>query len=294
MGKDVWDSSPAGRAVLEEADRVLGYKLSTLCFEGPEEKLQDTAYSQPAIVAVSLACLAAALERGRVTSKPAFLAGHSLGEYAALVVAGALSLEDGLRLVQERGRLMAEASALNPGTLAAIVGLDEPTVERICAEADVDVCNRNLPNQTVIGGSHEGVAVAIEKAKAAGAQRAIELRVSGAFHSRLMAPANSRFAEVVAATAVDAAAIPVVANLTAAPLADAAAIREELVRQITRPVRWHESAMYIVAAGVRTFYEFGPGRVLTGFLRRLAPEASLVNVSGLGDPIPVDRGPVRA
>jgi [acyl-carrier-protein] S-malonyltransferase len=293
MGRDLWDDSPAGRAVLETADRVLGYKLSDICFEGPEDVLQDTKNTQPAIMTVSLACLAAAVERGVVTARPGIMAGHSLGEYSALVAAGALSLEDGIALVAERARLMAEASRANKGTLAAIVGLDEPAVQQICAETDIDVCNRNLPNQTVIGGPPDGVAAAIEKAKAAGARQAIELKVSGAFHSRLMASAGSGLAPAIEKTEVRAPAIPVVANLTAAPLESPAAIREELRLQVTSPVRWHESAMYIVGIGVTSCIEFGPGRVLTGFMRRLAPDVALVNVSGLGDATP-SQGNARA
>jgi len=283
MGSDLWSASPAARSVFETADRALGYSLSDLCFRGPDEKLRDTRYAQPAILATSLACLAAALESGAVRERPRLMAGHSLGEYSALVAAGALSLEDGLKLVQERARLMAEAGEKNPGTLAAILGLDEATVREVCREADADVCNLNLPNQTVVGGTAESVARAMALAKERGAQRAQELNVSGAFHSRLMAPAAAGLAEAVGRTTVAPALVPVVANVTAAPISDAEAIRQELRSQIASPVCWHASIAVMAAAGISTFIEFGPGRVLTGMVKRLVPGAALINIGGLRD-----------
>jgi [acyl-carrier-protein] S-malonyltransferase len=281
MGRDVWETSAAAREVFETADRVLGYSLSQICFEGPDEKLRQTEYTQPAIFATSLACLAAAVEAGAVTARPAFTAGHSLGEYSALVAAGALSLEEGLRLLDKRAHLMAEAGRSNPGTLAAILGMEEDAVRAICADADVDVCNYNLPNQTVVGGIRANVERAIELAKERGAQRAIELNVSGAFHSRLMRPAAEGLAEAVTAAGIEAPLVPVVANASAKPLTEASAIRDELRMQVATAVRWHDSVTLMAAAGVSTFIEFGPGRVLTGMVKRLAPQATLINVSGL-------------
>jgi [acyl-carrier-protein] S-malonyltransferase len=281
MGRDVWEASASAREVFEAADRVLGYSLSEICFEGPEERLRETEYTQPAIFTTSLACLAAAVESGAVTARPAFTAGHSLGEYSALVAAGAMTLEHGLGLLDTRARLMAEAGRSNPGTLAAILGMDEDAVRAICADADVDVCNYNLPNQTVVGGTRGGVERAIELAKERGAQRALELNVSGAFHSRLMGPAAKGLASPVASASIEAPAVPVVANATATAMADAGAIREELCAQVATAVRWHDSVTLMAAAGVTTFIEFGPGRVLTGMVKRLAPAATLINVSGL-------------
>ncbi len=220
MGRDVWEASPAAREVFETADRVLGYSLSQICFEGPDDRLRETEYTQPAIFTTSLACLAAAVEAGAVAARPAFTAGHSLGEYSALVAAGALSLEDGLRLLDTRARLMAEAGRSNAGTLAAILGMEEDAVRGICVDADVDVCNYNLPNQTVVGGTRTNVERAIELAKERGAQRALELNVSGAFHSRLMRPAAEGLAGAVAAANVRPPEIPVVANATATAMLD--------------------------------------------------------------------------
>jgi [acyl-carrier-protein] S-malonyltransferase len=281
MGRDVFKTSPAARQVFDTADRVLGYSLSSLCFQGPEERLRETEYTQPAIFTTSLACLAASVEAGHVSARPAFMAGHSLGEYSALVAAGALSLEEGLRLLQRRARAMADAGRSNPGTLAAILGLDEESVRTICAEVDADVCNLNLPAQTVIGGTREAVERAIDLAKQRGAQRALELNVSGAFHSRLMRPAAEVLRKAIDATAVSAPLVPVVANASAQPLTSAAAVRDELYRQVASAVRWHDSVTLMAASGVSTFMEFGPGRVLTGMVRRLVPGAAIVNVSGL-------------
>jgi [acyl-carrier-protein] S-malonyltransferase len=281
MGRDVWEASPAARSVFETADRVLGYSLSGLCFEGPEDRLRETEYTQPAIFATSLACLAAAVEAGFVASRPAYMAGHSLGEYSALVAAGALSLESGLQLLRERARLMADAGRSNPGTLAAILGLDEGAVREICAAADADVCNLNLPNQIVIGGTKAAVERAIELAKEGGAQRALELNVSGAFHSRLMRPAAEALKTAIAAAEVSDPEVPVVANASAEALTSAAGVRDELERQVANTVFWHDSVTLMAAAGVTTFIEFGPGRVLTGMVKRLAPGANLINVSGL-------------
>jgi [acyl-carrier-protein] S-malonyltransferase len=281
MGRDVFDASPAARAVFETADSVLGYALSSLCFEGPEEKLRETEYTQPAIFATSLACLAAAVESGGVAARPAFVAGHSLGEYSALVAAGALSLQDGLELLNTRARLMAETGRSNPGTLAAVLGLDADAVRAICDEAGADICNLNLPTQIVIGGTRSAVEHAIELAKARGAQRALELNVSGAFHSRLMRPAAEGLASAVAAASVAAPQVPVVANASALPLTDAAGVRDELCRQVASAVLWHDSVTLMNRAGVSTFIEFGPGRVLTGMVKRLIPGATLINVSGV-------------
>ena len=283
MGHDLWENSAAARAVFATADEVLGISLSQICFEGSEDRLRETRITQPAIVTVSLAALAAALDSGIIDETAFVLAGHSVGEYAALIAAGALSLEDGIRLVGERARLMAEASDASPGTLAAVIGLDEETVRRLADEAGGDVCNLNLPNQTVVGGSRAAVQAMIERAKALGAARAMELNVSGAFHSRLMAPAIEGMAKAVAGVEVAAPSVPVIGNVSAEPLATAEAVRAELTEQVARPVRWHESIARIADSGVTTFIEFGSGRVLTGMIRRLVPGAELVNISRFSD-----------
>jgi len=283
MGRDLWESSKAAREVFTAADAVLDIPLSRICFEGPEDRLRDTETAQPAIMTVSLACLAAALESGAAKERPAFVAGHSLGEYSAIVAAGALDLNEALRLIQARARLMAEAGVAHPGTLAAIIGLDEAAVREVCVAAGADVCNLNLPNQTVIGGTRAAVARAIVLAKERGAQRAIELNVSGAFHSRLMLPAAEGLRPAIEKAAVGDADVPVVSNVTAQPLSASRAIREEMSLQISSPVRWHESVRRMADHGVTTFVEFGPGKVLTGMVRRLVEGARLVNVSSMAD-----------
>ncbi len=283
MGRDLFEASAAARQVFETADAVLGSDLSRVCFEGPEERLRDTEFAQPAIFTASLASLAAAIESGIVQQRPAFMAGHSLGEYTALVAAGALRLDDGLRLLRERARLMAEAGRSQPGGMAAILGLDEDTVRDICRTADVDVCNMNLPTQTVIGGSPDNVKNAVALAKEQGAQRALELNVSGAFHSRLMAPAVNGLAKAVSSAAIGMPQVSVVGNASAAVLDGVEAVRTELKEQVASPVRWHESVTLMAASGVTTFAEFGPGRVLTGLVRRLAPGARLMNIGSMAD-----------
>jgi [acyl-carrier-protein] S-malonyltransferase len=283
MGRDLHEGSEAARSVYRIADSVLGYSLSGICFEGPEEKLRQTEHTQPAIFATSLACLAAAVEAGKVTSRPAFMAGHSLGEYTALVASGAMTLEDGLMLLAERARLMAAAGRATPGAMAAIIGLDEDTVRAICKAADVDVCNLNLANQTVVGGAPAGVERAMELAKERGASRAQALNVSGAFHSRLMAPAADGLRIAIGETPIAAPIVPVVANATAQPLTSDVDVREELGVQVATAVRWHESVTLMAVGGVTSFVEFGPGKVLTGLVRRVVQGVTLSNVSSLAD-----------
>ncbi len=281
MGRDLAEASAAARRVLETADAVLGYPLSRLCLEGPEDTLRQTAHAQPAIFAVSLACLEAARELGGLSDeRPAFVAGHSLGEYTALVAAGALDLENGLRLVQERGRLMQEAAEANPGTMAAVIGLDEADVAELCTATGAELCNLNSPGQVVIGGPVEVVDAALAAARERGAHRAVRLKVSGAFHTSLTAPAAQGMARAVAEAALRDPAIPVVVNGTGLPAPSASDIREELVYQLTHPVRWRESVEYMAGEGVSGFVEIGPGRVLSGLIRRIVPGA---RVRAIGD-----------
>lgn len=283
MGQDLWRQSTAARQVFETADEVLGFSISEICFEGPEERLRETEFAQPAILTASLAALAAAVETGVILERPAFAAGHSLGEYTALVAAGALSLNDGLTLVRERARLMSVACQESPGTLGAVIGLDEDMIETLCQEADVDLCNMNLPNQSVIGGTKDRVLSALSLAKERGAQRALELNVGGAFHSRLMQSAASGLAAAVNSALINDPVVPVVANASTICLTSGSLVRQELEDQIARPVRWHQSVTLMMAEGVSTFVEFGPGRVLTGLAKRLVPGASLVNVGSFKD-----------
>jgi [acyl-carrier-protein] S-malonyltransferase len=279
MGLDLYQSFPAARRVFEESDEALGLPLSRLCFEGPEDTLRQTVNAQPAIMTVSFACLQATLEAGGLQEQPpAFMAGHSLGEYTALVAAGALTFPDGLRLVRERGRLMQEAGERVPGAMAAIIGLPEDKVTELCYHTRAEVCNLNSPGQAVIGGTLEAVARAIEEAKARGARQAIRLNVSGAFHSSLMRPAAEGMTKAIAYTPFADAQPPIVANSTAQATTSAEAIKRELLEQFRRPVLWQRSVEYMIENGVTTFVEIGPGRVLTALIRRIDGNANTKNI----------------
>jgi [acyl-carrier-protein] S-malonyltransferase len=281
MGRDAYESSPAARAVFDEADATLGFSLSRLCFEGPAETLTQTENAQPALLTTSVALLAAALEQASDLPDPAFVAGHSLGEYSALVAAGALPFADALRLVRRRGELMAAASE---GTMAAIIGLDLDALREVCdAPADarvVVIANENSPGQLVISGDARAVARAMTLAKERGAKRALPLNVSAAFHSPLMRDAAAGLAESIAAIDSFAAPrVPVISNVTTAPLTDADSIRRELVEQVTAPVRWIATIERLAVEGVGRCVEIGAGTVLTGLVKRIAPGLQLVNVN---------------
>jgi len=267
-GRDLYDAFPLAKEVFRRSEQVLGFALTKLCFEGPDDALRDTANAQPAILVASLACLAAALEDGALRRRPAFAAGHSLGEFSALVAAGALDLEDAVSLVAVRGRLMRDASERQPGTMIAVIGLNGEALDEVCRASGVETCNYNSPSQVVIGGPVAAVEMAARLIKERGG-RGLPLNVSGAFHTSLMAPVEEEFARAVDACPLRDPAIPVVANTSARPLTTAAAVREELRQQITRPVLWHQSVMTMTAAGVTTFVEAGPGRILSGLIKRL-------------------------
>ena len=270
MARDFHAGSAAARELCETADRLLGVPLSRICFEGPEETLRQTEYTQPAIFLHSM--IAAAHRQGPAA---AMAAGHSLGEYSALVHAGAMSFEDGLRLVRLRGQLMQRAGEEHRGTMAAVIGLDPEALEAVCARAAaqgvVQPANYNSPGQVVISGSVEGVHAAMELAKARGARMVKELVVSGAFHSPLMESAREGLRRALAETPIRDAAIPVYANVTAAPVRTADEIRSLLERQITSPVRWEETVRAMVRDGAAAFHEVGPGKVLQGLIRRIDP-----------------------
>jgi [acyl-carrier-protein] S-malonyltransferase len=280
-GRDLYEASPAARRVFQRADAALGFLLSELCFHGPENILRQTINAQPAIVAVSLACLEAAREAGLLARSAAFVAGHSLGEYSALVAAGALDIEDGLRLVRERGRLMQMASEERPGTMAAILGLDEETAVALCRETGAQVCNLNAPGQIVIGGTLAAVEASLDLARQRGARRAIPLNVSGAFHTNLMTPAVKGMARALERVALREPRVPVLANGSARPLTSARQVRDELLYQLDHPVQWQRSVEYMASAGVDTFIELGPGQVLTGLVSRIVPGARLINIDGV-------------
>lgn len=272
MGKDLWNESAVARQVLEQADDTLGFSLTALCFEGAEEELRQTQNAQPAILAVSAACLAVLRDVAGVDTAGSYVAGHSLGEFTALVAAGSLSYPDALRLVRTRGELMAAAGRERPGTMAAVLGLDDQAVEKACAEASevgiVRVANYNSPGQAVISGEPAAVERAGEVAKAMGARRIVPLSVSGAFHSPLLSSAVGPFGEAVARVTINQPNAIVISNITAGPLTTDDAIRDELPRQIMMPVRWSDSVAYMVSQGVSNLVEVGPGRVLTGMVKR--------------------------
>lgn len=282
MGKDFYDADVPSRALFEQADALLGVALSKLCFDGPEEELRQTRNTQPAIFLHSIIALR------KVTGKTAaMVAGHSLGEYTALVAAGALSFEEGLRLVRLRGELMQQAGEEQRGTMAAIVGLLPDVVEQVCREASsvgiVQPANFNSPGQIVISGSVEGVRKGMELAKARGAKMVKELVVSGAFHSPLMASACDGLKKQLEETTLRDATVPVYTNVTAEPVTKAEEIRDVLFRQLTSPVRWEESIIHMVRDGADTFVEIGPGKVLQGLIKRIAPNATVYGVDKLAD-----------
>jgi len=284
MGKDICAAFPIARDTFRQADDVLGFALSTLCFEGPEDVLRDTINQQPALLTTGVA-LWRVLESAGARLQAAFCAGHSLGEYAALVVAGALDFTDAVRLVRERGRVMKEAGASHPGAMAAVLGLDDSVLEDICRQVTARVgglgvvcANYNSPGQVVISGEVAALEAAVALAKERGARRAIPLAVSIASHSPLMKEAAREFAVAVAKAPVHAARVPVIANVTARPLASAADIKGEMVTQLTSPVRWTASVQYMVAQGAVSFVEVGPKDVLTGLIKRIDATVAATNV----------------
>lgn len=274
MGKDLADAYPAARETFEQADDLLGFKLSALCFDGPENDLNDTINTQPALYTCGIATLRA-LQAELPQAAAAFAAGHSLGEFTALTAAGALSFEDGLRLVRERGRLMKEAGERNPGAMAALLGLDAGPAQELCARAQAQtdgvlvLANDNCPGQIVISGDDAAIEAALALAKETGAKKAVKLAVSIASHSPLMEPAAAAFKEALAAVTIHAPRVPVYANVSAAPLTSADQIREELAQQLTHSVRWTESVRAMIAAGAHWFIELGPKDVLTALLKRI-------------------------
>jgi [acyl-carrier-protein] S-malonyltransferase len=286
MGKQLYDTSPAARRVFDQADAVLGFPLSQLCFEGPQEELDDTINAQPAILTVSIACLEALKERlgplGFVAA-PSLVAGHSLGEFTALVVAGVLDFEDALKLVRERGRLMKETSAENPGGMAAVIGLDDATLEEVVQEAQsagiVTVANANSPGQSVLSGELAALQRAMELAKARGARLVQRLAVSIASHSPLMQQAATRFNSVVSQINLRPPQIPLMANISAKALTTVDELRTELSEQLTRPVQWSRSVQEMVANGVDTFVEIGPRKVLSGLIKRINSDARPISLS---------------
>ena len=280
MGKVLADRFPAARQVFEEADEALGFALSELCFNGPAEELQLTENTQPAILTTSIAALRAMESEG--FPKPDFVAGHSLGEYSALVAAGSVSPTDAVRTVRARGRYMQQAVPVGTGAMAAILGSDLETVNASCADAsEGQVCsaaNINSPGQIVIAGDAAAIDRAIELLKARGAKRAVKLNVSAPFHCALMKPAQDRLAVDLNKIEFKDLAMPLVTNVDAAPVNKGDEARDALVRQVSQPVRWLESVEFLAKQGVQTLIEIGPGKVLSGLVRQINRELRCLNV----------------
>jgi [acyl-carrier-protein] S-malonyltransferase len=279
MGRGLAEALPESRAVFAEADRVLGFALSSLCFEGPEEQLQLTSHTQPAILAASIAALRALVARG---VRPQWVAGHSLGEYSALVAAGGLRLDDALLTVRRRGQYMQEAVPVGQGAMAAILGLELAAVQQACGEAAegdvVSPANLNSPGQIVIAGHAGAVQRAIERCRAAGARRAVALPVSAPFHCALMAPAQDRLGADLSRLEFRDLEVPLVNNVDAAVVRTAADCRDGLLRQVSAPVRWQQSVERLAAAGATTFVEIGPGTVLGGLVKKTVRDARILHV----------------
>jgi [acyl-carrier-protein] S-malonyltransferase len=280
MGRDLAEAHQEAREIFARADEALGFSLSKLCFEGPEEKLRLTAYTQPAILTTSIALYTAFSEGGIV---PDLVAGHSLGEYSALVAAGSLNFADAVRIVHQRGNFMEEAVPAGKGAMSAVMGLDRDTLERVCREVSregrvVEPANLNAPGQIVISGHKEAVEEAGERARQAGARRVVPLAVSGPFHSSLMKPAAERLSEVLADVTVSDASVPVVANVSARPVTDARTIRQSLIDQVASPVLWEDSVRWMMEQGVDTFVEIGPGNVLTGLVKKVNRRVTALSV----------------
>jgi [acyl-carrier-protein] S-malonyltransferase len=283
MGRDLAEAFPQARLLYEEADAILGFSLSALCFEGPEEILNDTINTQPALFVTCLAALRA-LEAAGKSQSPAMVAGHSLGELTALVAAGAMEFGAGLRLVLERGRLMKLAGEQSPGGMAAVLKMEDAEVEQACKEAAgetgkaVQIANYNSPGQVVISGDSEALARAIELLRERGGRRIVPLAVSIAAHSPLMAGVVGEYRAAVDGTPLRAPELPVVANISARPVSSAAEIRDELAGQLTWPVRWTASMQWMVEHGVTRFVEVGPGDVLGKLMGRIAPGVEAISI----------------
>ncbi len=281
MGQDLYSSSATAREVFTEANEILGFDLAKMCFAGPAEDLKITSYTQPAILTVSIACWRVLRERGII---PSVVAGHSLGEYSALVAAEALSFADALLLVQKRGRFMQECAPANGG-MTAILGLARELVEKACQEASplgiAEVANYNCPGQVVIAGESEALAKAMDLARLLGAKRIIPLQVSGPFHTSLMTEAGRKLAVELERVALKKPVYPVISNVTAEVVESPAEIKTLLVKQISSPVRWEESMIRLAAMNTGVFIEIGPGQVLTGLGKKIVKDRRFVNVENM-------------
>jgi len=275
MAKDIYDSNPRAKAILDQADDILEFKITDIMFAGTADELKQTKVTQPAIFIHSVA-----LALSNETFQPDMVAGHSLGEFSALVVNKTLSYPDALTLVYKRAMAMQRACEINPSTMAAILGLEDKIVEEVCASIDevVVAANYNCPGQLVISGSNKGIEIACEKLKAAGARRALPLPVGGAFHSPLMEPAREELAAAIESTTFNKPLCPVYQNVNALPATDVSEIKKNLVAQLTAPVRWTQSIQNMAKDGAKTFIECGPGKALQGLVKKIAPEVEAMSL----------------
>ncbi|MCX6183714.1 MAG: ACP S-malonyltransferase [Flavobacterium sp.] len=274
MGKEVYEQSPVAKALFEQANEILGFRITDIMFDGTSDALKETKVTQPAVFLHSVI-----LAKTLTDFAPEMVAGHSLGEFSALVANGTLSFEDGLRLVSQRAMAMQKACELAPSTMAAVLGLDDALVEQICAETEgvVVAANYNCPGQLVISGAVPAVEAACEALKAAGARRALILPVGGAFHSPMMEPAREELAAAIEATVFSTPSCPVYQNVTASAVADPAEIKKNLIIQLTAPVKWTQSVQQMIADGATSFTEVGPGKVLAGLINKIDKEAVTIN-----------------
>ena len=285
MGRDLYDSFDSAKTVFKQADEALGFPVSQLCFDGPDDELRQTINVQPAIVTVTIALLSAIHDtRGdNGLPSPALVAGHSLGEYTALAAAEVLDLATTVYLTRERGRLMHQAGLKEPGGMVAVIGLDESLLTEVCAQTGALIANVNCPGQLVISGTKDSLAKATELAEARGAYRTIPLPVSGAFHTPLMQPAAYGLAEIIANISFAEPLIPIIANTTAQPITNAELVKEELLRQLCYSVQWQRTIEYMIDNGVSTFIEIGPGRILSGLVKRINKNVKTINIGDAED-----------
>ena len=281
MGKDLYAAFPESKTVFDKADKVLGFSISNLCFNGPQEELTKTNNCQPAIVAMTIACWQA--YKTKNPQLDGYMAGLSLGEYSALVAAGALNFEDAIVLVRRRGEFMEEAAAKYPGKMLSIIGLDLAKVKEICLETKAEIANINCPGQTVISGTGQAIEKARVLAEGKGAKLAVILEVSGAFHSSFMQEAALKLAKELEKINIVAPKFPVISNVTAKPVTGPEEIKQNLVRQVSASVLWEDSIRWILSKEVSNFIEFGPGKVLRGLMRRIDSSAQVANIEKKSD-----------
>ena len=280
MGRDLYEAFPESKAIFEKADKVLGFPLSKLCFEGPQQELTRTANCQPAVLTMSIAAFEAfkSVDARRSRVDGSYAAGLSLGEYSAFVAAEAISFEDAVYLVRRRGEFMEEEAVKKPGRMLSIIGLDLDKVKEVCSHTDTQIANINCPGQIVISGSPQAIENAKKLAEEGKARMAVVLEVSGAFHSSFMKEATLKLARELEKIKINTPKITVISNVTAKPVSSSAEIKENLVKQVASSVLWEDSMKFILSRDIKNFIEFGPGKVLKGLMRRIAAAAEVVNI----------------